>query len=99
MAQTKAIKMKIKKNDTVIVIAGKDKGKTGTVKTALPKENRVIVAGINMATRHVKPSQADPEGGRRQFEASIHASNVALADKTAKQPTKPAAKAAGKKSA
>lgn len=75
-----AIKMKIKKNDNVIVIAGKDKGKTGVVKAVMPKENRVVVVGVNRVTRHTKPSQADPQGGRKLIEASIHVSNVALTD-------------------
>jgi len=75
-----AIKMKIKKNDNVIVLAGKDKGKTGIVKKAMPKENRVLVVGINRVTRHTKPSQADPQGGRKLIEAPIHVSNVALTD-------------------
>lgn len=73
-------KMKIKKNDTVVVIAGKDKGKTGMVKTVSPKEQRVTVVGVNRVTRHTKPSQADPQGGRKQVEASIHVSNVSLID-------------------
>ena len=75
-----AIKMKIKKNDSVIVIAGKDKGKTGIVKSVLPTENRVVVVGVNRVTRHTKPSQANPQGGRILKEASIHVSNVALVD-------------------
>ncbi len=75
-----AVKMKIKKNDTVIVIAGKDKGKTGMVRAVFPKDNKVLVVGINRVMRHMKPSQADPQGGRRQIEAPIHASNVALVD-------------------
>ena len=75
-----ANKMKIKKNDTVIVITGKDKGKTGMVKAVYPKDNKVLVVGINRAMRHVKPTQGDPQGGRRQIEAPIHVSNVALAD-------------------
>lgn len=75
-----ALKMKIKKNDTVIVIAGKDKGKTGMVKAALPKESRVVVVGVNRVTKHTKPSQANPQGGRKQIEAPIHISNVALVD-------------------
>lgn len=75
-----AIKMKIKKNDSVIVIAGKDKGKTGIVKSVSPKENRVVVVGVNRVTRHTKPSQADPQGGRKLIEAPLHASNVALID-------------------
>ena len=54
--------MKIRVGDTVVVIAGKDKGKTGEVLQVLAKEERVIVEGVNMVTKHVKPSQADPEG-------------------------------------
>lgn len=75
-----AIKMKIKKNDNVVVIAGKDKGKTGIVKSVSPKENRVVVVGVNRVTRHTKPSQVNPQGGRILKEAPIHASNVALVD-------------------
>ncbi len=75
-----ASKMKIKKNDNVVVITGKDKGKTGVVKQVMPKENKVLVVGVNMVTRHTKPSQTDPQGGRKQIEAPIHASNVAHVD-------------------
>lgn len=75
-----ASKMKIKKNDSVIVIAGKDKGKTGMVKAVFPKESRVLVVGVNMMTRHTKPSQGDPQGGRKKIEAPIHVSNVAHVD-------------------
>ena len=71
-------KMRIRKGDTVQVIAGKDKGKTGEVLRTLPWENRVVVQGINLRTRHVKPSQ-EGEGGRIVTEeASLHASNVML---------------------
>jgi large subunit ribosomal protein L24 len=73
-------KMKIKKNDTVIVITGKDKGKTGMVKAVFPKDQRVLVVGVNRVTRHTKPSQRDPQGGRKQIEAPIHISNVAHLD-------------------
>ena len=69
---------KIKKDDLVKVIAGKDKGKTGEVLQVLAKEERVIVEGVNMVTKHVKPSQADPEGGIVNKEAPIDASNVML---------------------
>ena len=62
-------KMKIKKKDRVIVIAGKDKGKTGEVTAVLPKENRVVVSGVNMVARHTKPSQANPQGGINRIEA------------------------------
>lgn len=83
-----AAKMKIKKNDNVIVIAGKDKGKTGIVKSVSPKENRVVVVGVNRVTRHTKPSQTNPQGGRILKEAPIHASNVALIDPKDKKATR-----------
>ena len=70
-------KMKIKKNDTVIILSGDEKGKTGVVKQALPKENKVVVEGLNMVKRHTKPSQTNP-GGIVSKEAAIHVSNVAI---------------------
>ncbi|CAK6701325.1 50S ribosomal protein L24 [Synechococcus sp. CCY9201] len=72
------IKMRIKKGDTVQVISGKDKGKTGEVLRTLPIENRVIVQGINLRTRHVKPTQEGETGRIITEEASLHASNVML---------------------
>jgi len=83
-----AAKMKLRKKDRVIVIAGKDKGRTGEITAVLPKENRVVVSGINMAARHIKPSQANPKGGIVRSEASIHASNVALVDPKDSKPTR-----------
>ena len=74
--QAKA-KMRIKKGDQVIVLSGKDKGKTGTVTQAMPREAKVIVGGVNIATRHTKPSQGDPQGGLQKFEAPLHVSKVA----------------------
>lgn len=70
---------KIKKGDTVIVIAGKDKGTKGEVLKVLPEENRVVVRGVNVVKRHQKPTQMDP-GGLKTFESPVHVSNVALAD-------------------
>ena len=70
---------KIKKGDKVVVITGKDKGKTGEVLRILVDENRALVQGINMVKRHTKPSAAG-QGGVVSKEASIHLSNVALAD-------------------
>lgn len=70
---------KIKKGDKVIVITGKDKGKQGEVTKVMPAESRVIVAGVNIVTRHQKPSQFD-QGGIKRFEAPIHVSNVAHID-------------------
>ena len=75
---------KIKKGDKVIVLAGKDKGRTGTVDKVLPKESRVVVGGINMVQRHTKPSQGDPQGGIKNKEAPLHVSNVALVDSKGK---------------
>ena len=75
---------KIKKGDRVIVLAGKDKGRTGSVTQVLPTENRVLVQGVNMVQRHTRPSQGDPQGGIKNKEASLHLSNVAIADANGK---------------
>ena len=72
------IKMKIRKGDTVQVIAGKDKGKTGEVLKTLPYENRVVVKGINQRTKHVKPTQEGESGRIVTEERSLHASNVMI---------------------
>ncbi len=77
-ATAKRIKMRLRKGDTVQVITGKDKGKTGEVLRTLPNENRVIVEGINMRTRHVKPTQEGESGQIVTEEASLHASNVMI---------------------
>jgi large subunit ribosomal protein L24 len=74
------MKLKIRKKDRVIVIAGKDKGKTGEVTSVYPREGRVVVAGVNMIAKHTKPSQGNPQGGIIRREASIHISNVAHID-------------------
>jgi len=70
---------KIKKGDTVVVLSGKDKGRTGEVVKAMPKEGKVIVSGINVHARHRKPSQTNPQGGIERKEAPLHASKVAIA--------------------
>ncbi|MEG1451954.1 50S ribosomal protein L24 [Brevundimonas sp.] len=75
---------KIKKGDNIVVLTGKDKGRTGTVLRVLPTENRVVVQGINMVQRHTRPTQADPQGGIKHKEASLHLSNVAIADANGK---------------
>ncbi|QQS15183.1 MAG: 50S ribosomal protein L24 [Rhodospirillales bacterium] len=72
--------MKIKKGDRVVVITGRDKGKSGEVVRVLPSENRVVVSGINVMKRHRKPDRAGEGGGIIPFEAPIHASNVAHID-------------------
>ena len=75
---------KIKKGDRVVVLTGKDKGRQGQVLQVLPKDNRVLVAGVNMVKRHTRPTQGDPQGGIKTKEASVHVSNVAIADSNGK---------------
>ena len=70
---------KIRKGDRVIVLSGKDKGRTGDVVRAMPKEGKVIVSGINVHARHRKPSQTNPQGGIERKEAPLHMSKVAIA--------------------
>lgn len=72
--------MKLKTGDKVIVIAGKDKGNTGRISKILAKENKVIVEGINMIKKHVKPNANNQTGGIVSMEAPIHASNVMFVD-------------------
>lgn len=88
--------MKIKKNDTIIVIAGKSKGKTGKVLQVFPEENQVLVEGANLVTRHVKARQNVP-GGIMKTERPIDASNVMLLDPQSKKPTRVGYKFEGKK--
>jgi len=73
------MKLKLKKGEKVIVTTGKDKGKTGEITTVFPKENKVVVSGVNMVKRHTKPSQ-ESAGGIISKEMPIHVSNVALVD-------------------
>jgi large subunit ribosomal protein L24 len=68
--------MTIKKGDQVQIIAGKDRGKRGTVERVLPKEQKVVVAGLNIVKRHLKPSKSQPRGGIIEKPAPIHRSNV-----------------------
>ena len=70
---------KIRKGDTVVVLSGKDKGKTGEVTRSMPKENKVVVSGVNVHARHRKPSQLNPQGGIERKEAPLHVSKVAIA--------------------
>jgi large subunit ribosomal protein L24 len=79
---------KIRKGDKVVVLSGRDKGKTGEVTRAMPKDGKVIVSGVNIATRHRKPSQANPSGGLERKEAAMHVSKVAIADPKSGQPTR-----------
>ena len=68
--------MRVKKGDTVVVIAGKDKGKKGSIVKVFPKTNKVLVEGVNVITKHQKPSAINPQGGIINKEAPIHMSNV-----------------------
>ena len=70
---------KIKKGDRVVILSGKDKGRTGEVVKAMPKENKVIVSGVNVHARHRKPTQQAPQGGIERKEAPLHVSKVAIA--------------------
>jgi len=81
-------KLHVKKDDTVIVITGKDKGKKGRVLAAYPRENRVLVEGVNMVKKHQKPNQQNPQGGILTQEAPIHVSNVMLIDPKSGEPTR-----------
>lgn len=69
-------KVHVRKDEVVVVITGKDKGKQGKVKRVLPKTNRVVVEGVNMVKKHTKPSAQNMQGGIMEMEAPIHASNV-----------------------
>jgi large subunit ribosomal protein L24 len=80
--------MKIRKNDNVLVTAGNDRGKTGKILKVFPKDNKVIVEGINLRKRHTKPSQKNPQGGIIEKEAPINASNVQLLDPKTNEPTR-----------
>jgi large subunit ribosomal protein L24 len=79
---------KIKKGDKVVVLSGKDKGKHGEVVKSMPKDGKVIVSGVNIAVRHRKPSQANPQGGLERSEAPLHISKVAIEDPKTGKPTR-----------
>lgn len=87
---------KIKKGDKVVVLTGRDKGKTGTVSKVVPSEGRVFVTGVNMVKRHQRPTQAQA-GGIEEKEAPIQISNVAIADPKTGEPTRVGFKVEGGK--
>ena len=92
-------KLHIKKNDTVVVLAGEDKGKTGKVLKVLVEKNRALVEGVNMVSKSTKPSAKNPQGGIVKQEAPIHISNLSLVDPKSGKPTRVGIKVAedGKK--
>ncbi len=78
-AQQKTVKLKVKTGDEVVVIAGKDKGKRGQIKNVLPDASRVLVEGVNLLTKHVRPNpQKGIKGGLEKQEGTLHISNVAI---------------------
>lgn len=81
-------KLKIKKGDLVVVTAGKDRDKKGKVLAVYPRENRLVVEGVAVIKKHVKPSMASPDGGIVEREAKIHVSNVAIVDPKTGGPTR-----------
>ena len=82
-----AVKMKIRKGDRVVVLTGKDKGKTGSVLRVIPKEERVIVQGVNIVKRHTRPDRVSA-GGIIDKEAPVHVSNIAHVDPKTGKPTR-----------
>ncbi len=79
---------KIRKGDTVVVLSGKDKGKTGEVVRSMPKDMKVVVSGVNVHARHRKASQTNPQGGIERKEAPMHVSKVAIADPKSGKPSR-----------
>ena len=80
--------MNLIKGDKVVVIAGKYKGKTGTIQKVIPEKNRVVVEGVNIRKKHKKPTQQNPDGGIVEIYAPVDASNVMLVDPKTKKPTR-----------
>jgi large subunit ribosomal protein L24 len=81
-------KLHIRKGDTVKILAGDDKGKTGRVLEVFPEQRKAIVEGINIVTKHEKPSAGKPEGGIKRTEAPVHISNLMLIDPASGKPTR-----------
>lgn len=86
--ETKKFKIKLKKGDEVVVLAGKYKGKTGKIVTTHPRENKVTVEGINIVKKHVKPNRAYPQGGIIEMTKPIWVSKVAIVDPSTKKPAR-----------
>lgn len=86
--KNKQPKLHIRKGDTVKVLAGNSRGKTGVVLEVIPSKNRAFVEGVNVVTKHVKPSATKPEGGIEKTEASIHISNLMLVEGSNGEPTR-----------
>ena len=89
--------MKIKKGDNVIIISGKDKGKSGIVSKAIPAEDMVVVDGVNIKRKHQKAGRSGQKGGIIEFSAPLHVSNVMIKDPKTGKPTRVGMKVDGKK--
>ena len=89
-------KLHIKKNDTVMVLTGEDKGKTGKVLKVLVEKQRAIVEGVNIVNKSTKPNAKNPQGGFEKIEAPIHISNLSLIDPKSGKPTRVSIKHEGK---
>ncbi len=85
--KSEKIRMRVRRGDNVVVISGRDKGKTGEVLRVDRERNRVLLQGVNMVKRHQRPTQTSP-GGINDFEAMIHASNISLVDPKTDKPTR-----------
>ena len=81
-------KLHVRKGDRVLVLSGKDKGKKGKVVSALPEKNKVLIEGMNIIKKHAKPTQKVPQGGIREMEAPLHASNIMLICPSCQLPTR-----------
>lgn len=81
-------KFHIKTGDTVMVIAGQSKGQTGRIIRMIPKQHRAVVEGVNLVTKHQKPTASNPQGGLSQMEAPLHVSNLMLIDPKTGTPTR-----------
>jgi large subunit ribosomal protein L24 len=86
--EAKLYKIRLKKGDTVVVLAGKYKGKTGKVLATHPSENKVTVEGINIVKKHVKPNRANPQGGIVELTKPMWVSKVAIVEPTSKKPSR-----------
>lgn len=95
--QKAEVKVRLKKDDDVIIVAGKDKGKTGKINRIARKTDRVFVEGVNVVNRHTKPSLQNQDGGIVEKTMSIHISNVMLVDPKSKKPTRVGFKVEGGK--
>lgn len=86
--ENKIYKIRLKKGDTVVVLAGKYKGKTGKITATHPRENKVTVEGVNIVKKHVKPSKANPQGGILELTKPMWVSKVAIVEPTSKKPSR-----------